>query len=329
MCEATILSKIVSIVSLLLCLLIPIIYFIYYLYLDRNNKEKSTIKGGLIAIIIFVVLILIKLLISISNSSCLKCYINNSCNKENTTTKSETTETTTTITAEKENIKTVEQTTNSYKKLDYITGDKIDEGLTSNGYKIERVNDVTYIDGYMIANKTYSLPSTYYPLNANKNAQNTTNTCNDCIDETVYQAAQDLITAAKKENLNIWIQSGYRSYTTQKNIYDAYVKRDGKTEADTYSSRAGYSEHQTGYAFDLNSVSDEFGNTNEGKWVAKNCWKYGFIIRFPDGKESETGYKYESWHLRYVGYDLAKILYNDGNWLSFESYFGITSVYED
>ena len=89
----------------------------------------------------------------------------------------------------------------------------------------------------------------------------------------------------------------------------------------------GNSEHQTGLCFDLNSIDDSFGDTVEGRWVNDNCYKYGFCIRFPKGKDAYTGYQYESWHLRYVGKDLAEKLYNNGNWISLEEYFGITSEY--
>jgi D-alanyl-D-alanine carboxypeptidase len=98
-------------------------------------------------------------------------------------------------------------------------------------------------------------------------------------------------------------------------------------QADTYSARPGHSEHQTGLCFDLNSIDDSFAYTNEGKWVNNNAHLYGFIIRYPKGKESITGYQYESWHLRYVGKDLANKLYNDGNWLTMEEYYGLSSKY--
>lgn len=132
---------------------------------------------------------------------------------------------------------------------------------------------------------------------------------------------------ATAKGLNIYIASGYRSYNYQVNVYNRYVKSDGTAVADTYSSRPGNSEHQTGLCFDLNTIEDSFQYTNEGKWVNDNCYKYGFCIRFPKGKDSATGYQYESWHLRYVGVDLATKLYNNGDWLSLEEYFGITSQY--
>ena len=133
----------------------------------------------------------------------------------------------------------------------------------------------------------------------------------------------------KSLGLNLWIASGYRSYATQKRLYNNYVSSDGKEAADTYSARPGYSEHQTGLAFDLNSVEESFANTDEGKWVKDNCYRYGLIIRYPKGKESITGYIYEPWHLRYVGVKLATKLYNDGDWITLEEYFGVDSKYKD
>ena len=106
------------------------------------------------------------------------------------------------------------------------------------------------------------------------------------------------------------------------------MARDGKQEADTYSARPGHSEHQTGLAFDLNTIDDSFANTAEGKWINDNCYRYGLILRYPKGKEEITGYQYESWHLRYVGKELAQKLYNNGNWMTLEEHFNITSKYE-
>lgn len=183
---------------------------------------------------------------------------------------------------------------------------------TSKGFSGYTKNGLTYINGILIANKTYSLPSTYQPggiTTATKNAFN------------------EMQAAAKLDNINLVIKSGYRSYKTQKNTYNYYVKRDGTKKADTYSARPGHSEHQTGMAIDLNIVNDTFHNTKEAKWLSNNCYKYGFILRYPSGKTNETGYKYESWHFRYVGVDLATKLYNNGNWITLESYFGITSQY--
>ena len=210
------------------------------------------------------------------------------------------------------------------------TTKKIDDGKTRTfkGFIIEEIDGVTYVDGYLIANKTYPLPSNYIPSNTHTEA-GVQKFCQTCINNEAWDAWTLMKSDATALGLNLWIQSGYRSYEAQKGLYNNYMARDGKNAADTYSARPGHSEHQSGYAFDLNSVTDAFSNTNEGKWVNENAYKYGFIIRYPQNKESITGYKYESWHLRYVGVELAEKLYNNGNWITMEEYFGIDSQYKD
>ncbi len=195
--------------------------------------------------------------------------------------------------------------------------------------KIEVINGATYIDGILIVNKTYSLPKDFIPNNTYEKVTKETGMCPLCINIDAYNAFKKMEEDANKENLKLWIQSGYRTYSYQENLYNRYIEKDGKEKADIYSSRPGHSEHHTGLSFDLNSVEDSFIDTNEGKWINDNAYKYGFIIRYPKGKEKYTGYKYEPWHLRYVGKTLAKKLYNDGNWISLEEYFDITSEYKD
>ncbi len=186
---------------------------------------------------------------------------------------------------------------------------------TSKGFSGKVVNGVTYIDGVLIANKTYSLPSDY----GNGLTSETKN---------AFSKMEAAFNSEKEEsNRWLWIASGYRSYWDQKSIYNNYVSRDGQANADTYSARPGHSEHQTGLAFDLNSIDDSFSNTYEGKWVHDNCYRFGLILRYPKGKESITGYMYESWHMRYVGVELATKLYNDGDWITLEEYYGIDSKY--
>lgn len=199
--------------------------------------------------------------------------------------------------------------------------------ITSKGYKIEVKDGVTYVDGTLIANKTYSLPDTFIPTDPAQPV--TSERSNTSLDKTLMENYEIMRRDASNLGLNIYIASGYRSYNYQLNLYNRYVSQDGKAAADTYSSRAGHSEHQTGLCFDLNSVEDSFQYTSEGKWVNDNCYKYGFCIRFPKGKESYTGYQYEPWHLRYVGVELATKLYNNGDWISLEEYYGITSEYAD
>ena len=182
---------------------------------------------------------------------------------------------------------------------------------TSKGFKGVTKNGVTYIEGYLVVNKTYTLPSSY----------------GNGLTNATTEAFNNMQAAAKADGLNIYISSGFRSYSYQKTLYNNYVNRDGVVAADTYSARAGHSEHQSGLAFDVNTINDSFANTEEGKWLNDNCYKYGFILRYPNGKSDETGYQYEPWHFRYVGVELAEKLYNNGNWITVEDYFGITSRY--
>ncbi len=198
------------------------------------------------------------------------------------------------------------------------------EYATEKGYVLTIKDGVTYVDGLVIANKTFSLPDTYEPVDSYlPNSDNH----KDRIDKTTMEAFKQMEADAEGEGVDLYIISGYRSYSTQQNLFNKYCSQDGEAAADRYSARAGYSEHQTGYCFDLNSVADSFADTKEGKWLDKNAYRYGFVIRYPKGKEDVTGYQYEAWHLRYVGTELAKKLYNDGDWITLEEYYGLTSAY--
>lgn len=187
-------------------------------------------------------------------------------------------------------------------------------GTTSKGYTIEKKDGIYYVNNILVANKTYDLPSTYNP--------------GDLLPE-FKLAFETMKEAASKDGVSLTVVSGFRSYGYQTTLYNNYVNRDGKEAADRYSARPGHSEHQTGLAADFNQVSDAFGETKAGRWLASNCWKYGFILRYPKGKENITGYMYESWHFRYIGdTDITKQLYNNGNWLTLEEYLGIDSKYQ-
>lgn len=132
---------------------------------------------------------------------------------------------------------------------------------------------------------------------------------------------ETLCNDARSEGYEIRGMSAYRSFDRQTAIYDSYVKSSGEQEADTYSARPGFSEHQTGLAVDVmggDTPYSQFKSTKESTWVNENAYKYGFIVRYPDGKEDITGYIAEAWHLRYVGIDVAKII-NDEN-ITFDEY---------
>jgi len=127
---------------------------------------------------------------------------------------------------------------------------------------------------------------------------------------------EELFKAAKEENVILYGVSGYRSYETQKALFAYYVQRDGSEEkANMISARPGQSEHQTGLAMDVScqsvnyGLNENFGDTPEYAWLKDNAHLFGFIIRYPKGKEHITGYSYEPWHLRYVGVELATALH--------------------
>ncbi|MCM3710287.1 M15 family metallopeptidase [Sporosarcina luteola] len=170
----------------------------------------------------------------------------------------------------------------------------------------------TVINGIVVANKKYPLPSTYAP-GESKEAR---------------AAFNEMAAEATLSGINLTAFSTYRSYEYQVTLYERYVKKDGVEKADTYSARPGYSEHQTGLAFDIGEVnyekywaSSKFGDTEAGKWVAANAYRYGFILRYPKGKETVTGYMHESWHFRYVGKEIAEEIFKRN--ITLEEYLGL------
>ena len=142
------------------------------------------------------------------------------------------------------------------------------------------------------------------------------------IKKEVYDNFIKMFNDAKKENLSLIITSAYRDYNYQEELWNGYAKGNSEAWADSVAARAGYSEHQTGLALDIvtyGSKMNDFENTNEFKWLSKNAHKYGFILRYPKGKEDITGYSYESWHYRYVGVDEATKIYNEG--ITYDEYY--------
>jgi len=183
-----------------------------------------------------------------------------------------------------------------------------------------------------VVNKKYYLPITYVPKNLVY--PKVPFLFKEKIEKRKMrqEAARDLekmFAAAKKDRIYLSGVSAYRSYATQKVLFNNYVKRDGFKKAITYSAIPGASEHQTGLAIDISgadgicAVSSCFGSKKEAAWLSKNSANFGFIVRYPKGKESITGYKYEPWHLRYVGH-ISKPIKNRG--ITLEEYLGIQSV---
>ena len=162
----------------------------------------------------------------------------------------------------------------------------------------------------MVVNKKHKLPADYNP-GENPNAG---------------EKVRELIKKMQELGFSISNQySGFRSYEYQTKLYQNYVNKDGKEAADTYSARPGYSEHQTGLAFDiLNGAGGLLGENPQDEkaieWLHSHAHEYGFIVRFQEGKEAITGYQAEAWHLRYVG-DIAEQIYTSK--LTLEEYFGV------
>lgn len=170
----------------------------------------------------------------------------------------------------------------------------------------------TYINGVLLVNKKYPLPSTY----------------NSGEDPTARAAYEQMAVAALQSGYELVAFSGFRSYEYQTTLYQNYVNRDGQENADRYSARPGYSEHQTGLAFDIGEkgredlwLTAEFGETPAGQWLLNNAHLYGFILRYPQGKENITGFMYESWHFRYLGVEIATKVYESG--LTLEEYLQV------
>ena len=164
---------------------------------------------------------------------------------------------------------------------------------------------VTCIDGIIIVNKKIGLPKWYNPG----------------INKIALEAFHNMRECAKEEKVNLEIISGFRSYEYQKKIYQEYVNKFGMEKTDTFSAKPGHSEHQTGLAFDICDDSDNFIGTKEDLWLKNNAYKFGFIIRYPKGKEYITGYKYEPWHVRYVGCFVAKRIFERN--ITLEEYFNL------
>ncbi len=179
----------------------------------------------------------------------------------------------------------------------------------------------------VLVNREYRLPADFTPPNlVEPDVPIAPNANNRLLRSEAASALESLFDAAAEDGVMLYARSGYRSYSTQETLFNNYVANHGYEEASRFSAKPGHSEHQTGLAMDVTSESadyrltQDFGNTSEGQWVAANAHHYGFIIRYPQNKESVTGYIYEPWHLRYLGVDLATAVYESG--LTYEEYLG-------
>lgn len=206
------------------------------------------------------------------------------------------------------------------------------KAIQTSAFNKERYSTETAPSLWVVVNKGRQLPADYVP--ANLVTPGIPLRLSPGVNEMhlradAASALETMFAAAKAQNLNLMLASGYRSYSDQVAVYNSYVAQSGVAKADTFSARPGHSEHQTGLAADIEpqsracEVEQCFENTQEGRWLAANSYKYGFIIRYQKTTENLTGYEYEPWHIRYVGLDLAQQLYEKNQ--TMEQFFDLPS----
>lgn len=198
---------------------------------------------------------------------------------------------------------------------------------------IEQVNTNRDYGYYSVINKSnieldeLVLVNKYYALDEDYSPQNLVSIAPYGSVRLVKIAADafiELCISAENEGYTIKGISGFRSYETQYNLYNRYLQKDPQWLVDTYSARAGHSEHQTGLAIDVSSDNSDiltFEISSSFKWMKTNAHRFGFILRYQKGKEDITGYKYEPWHYRYVGTEIASILYETG--MTYDEYVAL------
>lgn len=182
----------------------------------------------------------------------------------------------------------------------------------------------------LLANKKHRLPEGYEPSDLTAVTITTVNS-GVMMRKEAEEALEKMAAAAAADGVTLKISSAYRSEAYQRSLYEGYQAQYGTERADRISSRPGYSDHQTGLAADFvqgdgsmdgwNFV-EAFEETEEGIWLAAHAHEYGFILRYPKGKEEITGYTYEPWHFRYIGVEYATAMYELDPNLTFEEYFG-------
>lgn len=175
----------------------------------------------------------------------------------------------------------------------------------------------------MLVNKYFKLPENYVPTNLVTVNNKYYYGENHKLDKDTYQAFIDMWNEAYKEDIYLIMNSSYRTYESQVDVYDTYKNRNGTTYADSIAARPGHSEHQTGLSLDIFSKEyttiSNFKGSNAHIWLQDNAYKFGFIERYPEGKENITGFKAEAWHYRYVGVDIATYIHD--NDITFDEYY--------
>lgn len=163
---------------------------------------------------------------------------------------------------------------------------------------------------HLLVNKQYPLSAHYIPEDLvipRVTFQSPGNLQKNYMEATAAAALETMFLDARAQGIQLVAVSGYRSYSRQSTLYRNAIAHYGPSQKGT--ARPGESEHQTGLAMDINSISQSFKYTKEGRWLAQNAHHYGYIIRYPENKTAVTGYIYEPWHIRYVGKELATYCY--------------------
>lgn len=194
----------------------------------------------------------------------------------------------------------------------------------------------TLPDSYtVLVNRDYLLPADYVPKDLTEPNVRFSHIEHDDkrkLRKTASKALEKMFRAAEKKHILLYGVSGYRSYERQEGIYRRNISLYGKKSTDALSAKPGSSEHQSGLTIDISTnsinckLSERFADIKEGKWVAKNAHKYGYIVRYPKGKTKITGYSFEPWHIRYVGVSVATYLYKKK--LTLEEFYGVSNKSE-
>ncbi len=206
----------------------------------------------------------------------------------------------------------------SYSMQDVIF--RVNVGLDYPFY--ENIKTITYPNELLVlVNKYNKLPANFQQYNlVNMDRGYTVNDGKQyLLLDVAYEKYVQMADAARIAGLSMRVVSAYRTEAYQSGLYYNKLRTTGKVNADNYSARPGHSEHQTGLAVDINSTSGSFEYTAEFRWLQQHAHEYGFILRYPKGKEWITGYAYEPWHYRYVGIDVATIIYEEG--ITYEEYY--------
>lgn len=182
----------------------------------------------------------------------------------------------------------------------------------------------------IVANKSHKLPEGYEPSDLTR--PNVASSAAWTLREPAARALEEMFAAAEADGIHMVLGSAYRSEAYQRQLWNNYASMYSPERADRISSRPGYSDHQTGLAVDIvqgmnsglgTDFNETFENTPEAKWLHEHAQEYGWIMRYPKGKEEITGYAYEPWHFRYIGKEYAEAIYAVDEWETFEEYFGV------